>query len=56
MVFMAPLEDDPKRRRPDISKAEELLGWQPKIALEEGIRKTLNYFQEKILDTKQEEK
>ncbi|MCK9265596.1 SDR family oxidoreductase [bacterium] len=56
MVFMAPLEDDPKRRRPDISKAKELLGWQPKVALEEGLRKTLDYFQEKILNTKQEEK
>ncbi|WP_340819082.1 UDP-glucuronic acid decarboxylase family protein [Methanolobus sp. WCC4] len=36
--------DDPKVRRPDISKAKEILGWEPKIALEEGLRNTLEYF------------
>ena len=39
-------EDDPKQRRPDISKARELLGWEPKIALEEGLRLTIPWFQE----------
>jgi UDP-glucuronate decarboxylase len=36
--------DDPKQRRPDISKAAELLGWKPKIELAEGIQKTINEF------------
>lgn len=38
-------DDDPKQRKPDIQKARELLGWQPSIELDEGIRKTMNYFQ-----------
>lgn len=37
-------EDDPKRRRPDISKAQKLLGWNPKISLENGLEKTIEYF------------
>jgi len=36
--------DDPKVRRPDIRKAKALLGWEPKIELEEGLRKTIEYF------------
>lgn len=37
-------EDDPKRRRPDISKARRLLGWEPRVGLEAGLRLTLDYF------------
>lgn len=37
-------EDDPKQRRPDISKAKRLLGWEPKVSLEEGLKKTIEYF------------
>ncbi len=37
-------EDDPRQRRPDITKARMLLGWEPKIALEEGLRLSLDYF------------
>ncbi len=37
-------EDDPKRRRPDISKAKELLGWQPRIDLRKGLELSLEYF------------
>ncbi len=37
-------EDDPKQRRPDISKAKELLGWVPTVALEEGLARTIAYF------------
>jgi dTDP-glucose 4,6-dehydratase len=48
MKFLPALEDDPKRRRPDISKARKLLGWQPKVQLEEGLKKTIDYFREKI--------
>jgi UDP-glucuronate decarboxylase len=40
--------DDPKQRRPDISKAQELLGWRPSIALDDGLNKTIAYF-EKLL-------
>ena len=36
--------DDPKRRRPDISLAKELLGWEPKVPLAEGLAKTIEYF------------
>jgi dTDP-glucose 4,6-dehydratase len=36
--------DDPKQRRPDISRARRLLGWEPKVALEEGLGRTLEYF------------
>jgi UDP-glucuronate decarboxylase len=37
--------DDPRRRRPDIGKAEEKLGWRPKVALPEGLRRTIDYFE-----------
>ena len=40
--------DDPKQRRPDITKARELLGWEPKVSLEEGLQRTIAYFQTKI--------
>jgi UDP-glucuronate decarboxylase len=36
--------DDPKQRRPDISLAKEVLGWEPRIALRDGLRKTIDYF------------
>jgi len=41
-------EGDPERRRPDISRAKEILGWEPEIGLEEGLRKTLPYFRENL--------
>jgi len=37
-------EDDPKQRCPDISKAKQLLGWEPKVPLEEGLKITIEYF------------
>lgn len=37
-------EDDPKVRQPDISRARKVLGWQPKVEFEEGIKKTIEYF------------
>ena len=41
-------EDDPKIRQPDITKARNLLGWEPKVELAEGLHKTLPFFQEKV--------
>jgi len=40
--------DDPKQRRPDITRATTLLGWQPKVQLEEGLVKTIEYFRTKV--------
>ena len=37
-------EDDPVRRRPDCSRARQLLGWEPKVSLVEGLRRTVDYF------------
>ena len=48
IVFEPLPQDDPKQRRPDISKAREVLGWEPKIGLEEGLVKTLEYFQTRL--------
>jgi dTDP-glucose 4,6-dehydratase len=44
-VVYKPLpQDDPKQRQPDISKAKEILGWEPKVSREEGLRITYDYF------------
>jgi UDP-glucuronate decarboxylase len=37
-------QDDPTRRRPDITLAKEKLNWQPKVPLQEGLQKTINWF------------
>ena len=48
-IIYKPLpSDDPMQRRPDISKAKEHLGWEPKIQLEEGLLKTIEYFKTQI--------
>jgi nucleoside-diphosphate-sugar epimerase len=41
-------EDDPKVRRPDISRAKEVLGWEPAIPFEEGMRRTIAWFREQV--------
>jgi dTDP-glucose 4,6-dehydratase len=41
-------QDDPKQRRPDISKAKRLLDWEPKIGLAEGLRRSLEYFRKAV--------
>ncbi len=45
VVFQPLPSDDPTRRRPDITVAQKILGWQPKIPLQEGLQKTIDYFQ-----------
>jgi dTDP-glucose 4,6-dehydratase len=46
IVFKPLPEDDPRKRRPDISKAKRLLGWEPRVPLAEGLRETIAYFRE----------
>ena len=46
-IIYKPLpQDDPKQRRPDISLARQELGWEPKVGLEEGIERTMDWFAE----------
>jgi nucleoside-diphosphate-sugar epimerase len=44
IIFKSLPEDDPKRRRPDITKAKKLLSWQPKVNLEVGLKETISWF------------
>ena len=44
--------DDPKQRQPDISRAEALLDWRPKVSLREGLAKTIAYFESAMNDAK----
>ena len=48
IVFHPLPQNDPKVRQPDISKAKRILGWEPRVSREEGLRRTLHYFKEKI--------
>ncbi len=41
-------EDDPRVRRPDITRARELLGWEPKVGFEDGMRRTIAWFRERV--------
>jgi UDP-glucuronate decarboxylase len=44
VVYMPLPEDDPRRRKPDISRAKELLGWEPQVDLEQGLEATIAWF------------
>lgn len=48
IVFQAAAVDDPKRRRPDLTRAETVLGWRPTTSLEVGLRRTLAFFKESL--------
>ena len=48
IIFKPLPQDDPKQRCPDISKAKRLLGWQPKVNLDEGLRLTLEFFRQQV--------
>ena len=55
IAFVAPLTDnEPTRRRPDISKAGRLLGWAPRVGLEEGLRRTIDYVRRSLSSEKAE--
>lgn len=46
VVHLPAREDDPRRRRPDTTRARQILGWEPQVALREGLQKTLEYFRQ----------
>ena len=48
IVFKPLPVDDPKQRRPDITRAKKILGWEPKVDLEAGLQKTIEYFRDKV--------
>ncbi len=48
IVYRALPQDDPKVRQPDITKIKRVLGWEPRVTLEEGLQKTIMYFKEKL--------
>ena len=52
IIYLPLPEDDPMQRRPDISKAKKLLNWEPEITLEEGLIKTIAYFEDKLKNLK----
>ena len=43
-------QDDPRQRRPDISKAHDILGWAPRMPIKEGLKRTITYFEELLSD------
>ena len=55
IIFKDLPEDDPKVRQPDITKAKELLAWEPKVRRHEGLLKTMRYFREKLDLVQQEQ-
>lgn len=48
LEFLPLPQDDPKQRQPNISKAKDTLGWEPRIQLEEGLQQTVNYFRTRL--------
>jgi len=52
IVYKPLPEDDPQVRQPDIAKAKKLLGWEPKVALDEGLAQTIDYFRARLKERK----
>jgi dTDP-glucose 4,6-dehydratase len=52
IVYKPLPEDDPQVRQPDITKAKTILKWQPKVELEEGLAKTIEYFRARLEEQK----
>lgn len=50
IIYEALPQDDPKRRRPDISKAKKILGWEPRTPLRQGLERTIEYFAQLMHD------
>jgi nucleoside-diphosphate-sugar epimerase len=48
IVFKPLPEDDPKQRRPDLTRARKVLGWEPMTSLDAGLNKTIAYFRQRI--------
>ena len=46
IIFQPLPQDDPRKRKPDISLAKEKLDWQPVVSLDEGLEKTIDYFKQ----------
>ena len=56
IVHKPAVEDDPKRRRPDITTAKKVLGWFPTVSFERGLAKTIEYFQKELSRSDNSEK
>jgi dTDP-glucose 4,6-dehydratase len=52
IVYKPLPEDDPQVRQPDITKARQILGWEPEVKLEEGLMKTIEYFRTRLTESK----
>ena len=50
MVLRPIPEDDPRQRQPDITRAKAALDWAPQVALDEGLKRTIAYFDHLLLD------
>ena len=48
IVYRPMPEDDPKQRKPDITQAKAVLGWEPKVQLEAGLKQTIEYFAKQL--------
>jgi UDP-glucuronate decarboxylase len=48
LVYMPLPQDDPKQRQPNIEKAKEILGWEPKVNLVEGLTKTISHMERQL--------
>lgn len=52
IVYRPMPQDDPKQRKPDITKAQTLLGWEPRVSLREGLEMSMEYFKERVAAAK----